>query len=336
MSLVRRTRRDERGVTIVLVALTMVGLLGISALAIDLGQAYASHRQMQNAADAAALAGTRALDKARRAGFLTSALNTSVATTVTDVATRNGAQTAKITCKVVRWNYYLDNSQVSGACNQPAVWTIDAVNGGATGVAVTVGTTNTTFFGSAIKQSAPSTSASAAATIEPLASGSAPFIICGDASNDGYNLLTNGKFDPVKAAALGTFPIQDSQLPRCNGPSAFKGKAADASATFTIPGTAVGDNGNGFDSNIRQMVLGATPCATPPATGCSMALPIADSTNGYNFHVVAIAVFAVTGDGTGNPKYSARYDSTLATASGGQGGTGACAVGALCLIKLVQ
>lgn len=332
----RRTRRDERGFTIVLVAIALVGVLAVSAFAVDLGQAYASRRQMQNAADAAALAATRALDKARRASFATNLLNQAVATTASDVAQRNGAKPSMVTCTVVRWNYYLDNTQVSGACNAPATWTVDAVNGGAAGVAVTVGTTNYTFFASAIGQKAPSTSASAAATIQPLVSGSGPFIICGSASNDGYNLLTNGQFDPGKAAALGTFPIQAAQLPRCNGPAAFKGKAASAKAKFTIPGTDLGDNGNGFDANIQQIVLGASPCAAPPDTGCSLALPIADSTNGYEFHIVAIAVFAVTGDGTGNPKYFARYDSTLATATGGQGGAGVCSIGPLCVIKLVQ
>jgi hypothetical protein len=47
-------------------------------------------------------------------------------------------------------------------------------------------------------------------------------------------------------------------------------------------------------------------------------------------------VFHVTGDGHGNPKYFATFVSTLGTATGGPGGTGACAVGALCVIKLVS
>jgi hypothetical protein len=51
--------KRERGQIMVLVALGLVGLLGFTALALDMGMAYADRRQAQNAADAAALAGAR-------------------------------------------------------------------------------------------------------------------------------------------------------------------------------------------------------------------------------------------------------------------------------------
>lgn len=61
----RASRRSrplrERGQTMVIVAVLMVGLIGILALVIDLGNVHAERRRMQNAADAAALAGARAL-----------------------------------------------------------------------------------------------------------------------------------------------------------------------------------------------------------------------------------------------------------------------------------
>lgn len=47
----------ENGQAIVLIVLAMISLLGITALAIDGGMAYSDRRQVQNAADAAALAG---------------------------------------------------------------------------------------------------------------------------------------------------------------------------------------------------------------------------------------------------------------------------------------
>ncbi len=53
--------RDERGQTLVQVALMLVVLLGFAALAIDGGMVYAERRHMQNAADAGALAGAREL-----------------------------------------------------------------------------------------------------------------------------------------------------------------------------------------------------------------------------------------------------------------------------------
>ncbi len=47
----------QRGVTLVFVALALVGLLGVMALAIDLGILYVARSEAQRAADAAALAG---------------------------------------------------------------------------------------------------------------------------------------------------------------------------------------------------------------------------------------------------------------------------------------
>jgi len=54
-------RTEERGQTLILVALTLVVLLGAVALAVDIGMALAERRQMQNAADAGALAGAQQL-----------------------------------------------------------------------------------------------------------------------------------------------------------------------------------------------------------------------------------------------------------------------------------
>jgi len=51
-----RLRRDERGAVLVWVALMMVPLLGMGALVIDVGALYHERRQLQNGADAAALA----------------------------------------------------------------------------------------------------------------------------------------------------------------------------------------------------------------------------------------------------------------------------------------
>ncbi|NLF75241.1 MAG: pilus assembly protein, partial [Chloroflexi bacterium] len=52
--------KSQNGQTIVWLALILVVLLGMTALAIDVGGAYATKRQLQNAADAGALAGARA------------------------------------------------------------------------------------------------------------------------------------------------------------------------------------------------------------------------------------------------------------------------------------
>jgi len=56
-----RRRNGESGVTLAIVALTLVALLGMAALAIDLVNLYVARGETQRAADAAALAGAKAL-----------------------------------------------------------------------------------------------------------------------------------------------------------------------------------------------------------------------------------------------------------------------------------
>ncbi len=53
--------RNERGVTVVLVAVLMVVFLGFAALAVDISHLYVVRNELQNAADAGALAGCRVL-----------------------------------------------------------------------------------------------------------------------------------------------------------------------------------------------------------------------------------------------------------------------------------
>lgn len=55
-----RVGRSERGAVTVLVAVSMLAVLGFCALAIDMGMLYVAHNDAQRAADAAALAGASA------------------------------------------------------------------------------------------------------------------------------------------------------------------------------------------------------------------------------------------------------------------------------------
>ena len=53
--------RDQRGVTVIVVALAIPVLVGFTALALDIGHLYVVRNELQNAADAGALAGARFL-----------------------------------------------------------------------------------------------------------------------------------------------------------------------------------------------------------------------------------------------------------------------------------
>ena len=54
-------RTNERGATAVMVALVMLPLIAITALAIDIGHLYVVRNELQNAADAGALAAAQSL-----------------------------------------------------------------------------------------------------------------------------------------------------------------------------------------------------------------------------------------------------------------------------------
>ena len=59
--MLRKHVSTEKGQTVVLLALAFIVLLGFTALAIDGGMVYANRRHMQNASDAASLAGGSAV-----------------------------------------------------------------------------------------------------------------------------------------------------------------------------------------------------------------------------------------------------------------------------------
>lgn len=79
--------RDDAGVSAVLVALTVVAVfIPIAAVAVDLSSAFSNRRVMQNAADAASMAGARRLGDARRGAATAAAIETAAA----EVAQLNG------------------------------------------------------------------------------------------------------------------------------------------------------------------------------------------------------------------------------------------------------
>jgi Flp pilus assembly protein TadG len=88
MTAFQRLRGDERGISLVLVAVGMMGFLGAASLAIDVGMFMTARSQAQNSADAGALAGAVALvfndydDRSTSGPAVQSALNTARANAV--------------------------------------------------------------------------------------------------------------------------------------------------------------------------------------------------------------------------------------------------------------
>lgn len=81
--LLSRLRRSENGSTLVYGALILIGILAVSALAVDGSNAYLQRREMQTAADAAALAGAHILASGGSQGHVRSEAR--------DIAIQNGA-----------------------------------------------------------------------------------------------------------------------------------------------------------------------------------------------------------------------------------------------------
>ena len=65
LSLVRRALHDQQGQTTAFVVLGIVALLGVAGLVIDVGHAYVVRSQLQNSANAAALAASGAVYNAQ-------------------------------------------------------------------------------------------------------------------------------------------------------------------------------------------------------------------------------------------------------------------------------
>jgi hypothetical protein len=192
----------------------------------------------------------------------------------------------------------------------------------AAGVSVRTAYTRPATFANLGGRRSVTATVTSSATVQPLAGTGTPFVICGSSSHGGYPILNADKTINVAAAkAMGTIDVQGSQVPTCGAGSAFKGKLEDQE-DVVVPGWVQADNGNGYEQHIENQVVGATPCPTGgPFTGCDMIIPIADqgTGNGNNIqmHVVAWAVFHITGDGGGNPKYRGTFRSEATFVTGG-------------------
>jgi Flp pilus assembly protein TadG len=87
-------RKNERGVTIVLVAFSLLALLGMAALAIDVSTLYMAHGEAQRAADAAALAGAKMFANSGYTSVSSPAPSTPAAADVCQTSATPGADAA--------------------------------------------------------------------------------------------------------------------------------------------------------------------------------------------------------------------------------------------------
>ena len=310
----RNRRRDERGAMLVITCLSMIALLGLAGLVIDGGRMYSDHRQVQNSADAAALAGT---------GVLNSIINTAgadasiIRTAVQNSITANGTS-GTFTCTLV---------DVNGNALSACPSTTSTLPSGTAGVSVQATDNQNTSFAKVLGINSFSASGTATAQVEALRGGPAPFVVCGYNRGDGNpDLLLSPNWD-INPAAIGkTYAIHDpsSVSPCPGGGSGFKGWASPGS--FSMPGwwdTQTGDR----SGQVPQVLADTNACTDMGSLdGCKVLMPICHTNNGLNganfkMYCDHFGLFQIndTSSGHSNNSHTATFLGE-GIATGGQGG----------------
>jgi Flp pilus assembly protein TadG len=207
--------RDERGSVLVITAISMVALLGMTALVVDVGSFYQVKRQAQSAADAAALAGAADLPS-------------NATTAATDAATYGNKNMNCTSCTTVTTPYGGSSSEIEAK----------------------VTTTGSSFFGHIFGITSANISATAVATA-PAATVSGPIFAdstnCQSAGTPGVyftglnggsvigGIVTNGgiNFGGSNSASISSIDYNAS----CGVPSTQPGQPVGWTTATTNNGT---------------------------------------------------------------------------------------------------
>lgn len=297
----RRHASAPRGQILVMFALFLTVLLGMLGLALDVGFAYAERRTVQNAADAAALAGARMVAKWSTTNIV-SAQAEAEAMALNDGNRLGASDQTLASCEYV--NYA---GTGLGPCSNP-------VPVAARGVRVQVREEHDTFF-IRVLPGAPDTvvtETTATANVQLLTAPTAgPFIVCGKNTrlagpgNNSFSiLLPDNTINPL---AYGReYEIHGPQVEDCDAQgSSFKGTTVRSNANDNnrAGDTWIGDTGTQAGPT-RFAVNGIKGCgknlSNDNQDGCVMILPIATNSptpaksgNEFSFTVPQLGAFLV-------------------------------------------
>lgn len=316
-----RRQQSERGAILTFVALSLVSIVAVMGVVLDGGNVFSQRRQMQNAADAAATAGARALDRLAlgNEGAIWSAVVAS--------AVSNGGDSTQITCRLT--NEVLVDV---GACPQSATNTAASIKSAASAVRVTVAATHKTTFIRVVGAKTFTARASAAGQIEALRSGSSPFVLCAvgrtdpRAQGDGQTvavLLPDNSINPAALYANGgpTYELQNPTTIGCGQGNNFKGLSENATANYTMPGPWTVANGDHGINVAKSVVAGNNACSNGITLNCVILVPLCHATTPAtdgSLYCVRFGAFQIV-DIQGASRISGRLvDGVVAT--GGQGG----------------
>lgn len=302
------SRSDERGVTMIFVALSLTALLAIVGLVIDGSNAYAQRRQMQNAADSSSLAGANALQRYRSG--VAGATPDKILAEAKAAAGRNGAKTdASFTCDLVRLD--ADGDEI-GTVSCPSS-TGASIPADAYGVRVSATSDHQTSFIRVVGAESFSAKAKAAAMIRKASPTAAPFMVCANAAGHPVPLLLitdplHPESATINPAAVGkVFTIYGNDVRKdgrdCGNPSSqFRGLVDLDLAPFEVPGWWEADNGNKGGHYLPNIAGGCgieseTKIKDTPV-GCEFALPLCvkgnGSTSDFEMYCVTTGRFRIT------------------------------------------
>ena len=150
----RPNSQRQRGAIMILFAVSLTVLLGFMALAIDLGRTYVVRTELQNAADAAALAGAKELNQ--KASGVCCGLNSAVTKAISMAAQNNFKFSAPVVITIA--NISVGSCPDDSCMVLASTVTTDALAGGRTFLKVDIPTvTLTTFFGGFVGATTTST-----------------------------------------------------------------------------------------------------------------------------------------------------------------------------------
>jgi Flp pilus assembly protein TadG len=193
----KRLRGYERGQVLALAAISMVVLMGFLALAVDVGMLWTERRQMQTAADAAAVAAAVALrdgDDVQTAGQGAASLNSFT----------NGQNSVTVTVNnpPLSGSYAGNSSYVEAIVNEPeSTYFLRAL--GYTSVSVTTRAVGGTVNGPACMYALDSTKSAAIGVTGNFSINASCGVIDDSSSSSAFTATGNGTFDATSFGIVG-------------------------------------------------------------------------------------------------------------------------------------
>jgi Flp pilus assembly protein TadG len=308
--IIQRGQDGERGAVAVIVSIGLVALLALVGLVVDGGNAFSQRRQMQNAADSAALAGANALQQYRSTTPKPSAAI--IYNAARAKATENGAKVAPFTCDLVRYNA---TGTILGTVSCPTT-SAGAVPSDAYKVRVSVESDHDTTFMRVVGADSFTARNAAAASVQKATISTAPFLVCANApAHPAPLLIVSNPLDPddasINPVAIGKeYILWGNEVKAggrdCGNPSSsFRGLVDNDLGPFGIPGEWEADQGNKSGHIVQNLTTG---CALDSAklkdipVGCEFALPLClngneHGGNAFTMHCVNVGRFRISDNG---------------------------------------